>query len=248
MRTLPRIPLTASLGLLCLLLLPALSACVLPASSPPPTPDDDELFREAIQTLDVVYGPTFAAMTQVAVVPPASQPQPPVATPIPPSPTAPPAPTATPVPTQPPQQVSQAPTATPRAAPTRKPAVEALPAEDGGFNVQSLNIGVCGGVPAAIFGLRSLSSQAFDSLSLTIEDLTEDENLYGPETSNAPFLGSDRDCPPGSDRLRSGRLGYVGGEVGRGLSGRTIWAEIILCTREDLEGACYRAIVEFIMP
>jgi hypothetical protein len=118
------------------------------------------------------------------------------------------------------------------------------------FTIFGLNLANCGGTYAANFLIDNTGSQALESLSLQFIDLSSDEDLYGPNISNEPFMWNDRNCTPGGiDRLEAGDWLFSGGLLGPGqLSGHTILANFLFCTGEDLTGQCYPRSVEFVVP
>jgi len=116
------------------------------------------------------------------------------------------------------------------------------------FTLSFDNVHACSGTPAAIFKVKNNSSNALESLNLKIEDLTSSSTLYAAATSNAPFMGTSSECPPGGDALPAGKTYFVGGEIGSGNSGHTARATVKLCTEDDLDGACETKTVQFTIP
>jgi len=106
----------------------------------------------------------------------------------------------------------------------------------------------CGGVPTAIFEVENTGSSDLESLNLEIVDLDDDDTLFGPDDSDAPFMGTKSECPPGGDVLEAGDTLFVGGAIGDGNSGHSARAYIELCTRDDLEGQCTEVTVRFTIP
>lgn len=107
----------------------------------------------------------------------------------------------------------------------------------------------CEGVPTALFQVTNAGSQRLDSLNLQIDDLTGGDRLFGPSASDAPFMGSTSECPPGGDALEAGWIGYIGGSLGSPApSGNTARASVRLCTQNGLAGTCTDRSVEFTIP
>lgn len=106
----------------------------------------------------------------------------------------------------------------------------------------------CSGNPTAIFKITNTGGLALESMRLEIKDLTDSDTLFGPDTSDAPFMGSDGECPPGGDVLNPGKTFYVGGAIGAGNSGHDAQAKIRLCTEDDLDGTCADKTVNFDIP
>jgi hypothetical protein len=110
------------------------------------------------------------------------------------------------------------------------------------------NVHACGSTPTAIIKVQNNGNEALESLNLKIEDLTNSTTLYAAATSNAPFMGSSGECPPGGDALPAGQTYFIGGAIGAGNGGHTARATVKLCTEEDLDGACETRTVQFTIP
>ncbi len=110
------------------------------------------------------------------------------------------------------------------------------------------NVHACGGTPTAILKVQNTSNADLESLNLKIEDLTNSTTLYAAATSNAPFMGTSGECPPGGDTQPAGKIYYVGGAIGAGNSGHTAQATVKLCTEDDLDGSCETKTVQFTIP
>jgi hypothetical protein len=106
----------------------------------------------------------------------------------------------------------------------------------------------CGGSPTAIFTIVNTGNLTLHSMSLKIEDVTANTVLFGPSTSDAPFMGAASECPPGGDTLKPGKTFYVGGTIGSGNSGHSAKATIHLCTENAQKGTCGDKTVEFTIP
>jgi hypothetical protein len=115
------------------------------------------------------------------------------------------------------------------------------------YNASYETTHACGGTPTAIFEITNRGGQ-LHSLSLKIEDLTAGVTLFGPASSDAPFMGGPSECPPGGDILPAGDTLYIGGAIGAGGSGHNAKATIKLCTANDLDGVCSDKTVEFTIP
>ena len=106
----------------------------------------------------------------------------------------------------------------------------------------------CLAVRTAIFKITNSGGSDLHSMSLKIEDLNTSTVLFGPHTSDAPFMATNSECPEGGDRLPAGSTYYVGGTLGPGNAGHTARATIKLCTLNALGGTCVERIVEFTIP
>lgn len=116
------------------------------------------------------------------------------------------------------------------------------------FDVSFDNVHSCDGTPTAIFEVDNTGGVDLQSLNLEIEDLDDDDTLFGPSDSNAPFMGSKGECPPGGDVLKAGKVLFIGGAIGPGNSGHDARATIELCTKNDLGGVCTEVTVRFTIP
>lgn len=106
----------------------------------------------------------------------------------------------------------------------------------------------CGGSPTAIFKITNSGASALQSMSLKIEDVTTSTVLFGPTSSDIPFMGTNAECPEGGDQLSAGTTGYVGGAITGSSAGDTLRASIRLCTQNALNGVCLDKTVEFTAP
>lgn len=116
------------------------------------------------------------------------------------------------------------------------------------FSAEFEEVHDCGGEPTAIFRIVNSGSVDLESLRLKIDDLTDDDTLYGPTGSEAPFMGSESECPPGGDTLPAGKTFFIGGAIGSGNSGHDARATIRLCSKDALDGICAEKTVNFDIP
>lgn len=121
---------------------------------------------------------------------------------------------------------------------------------DSGFKIKGVNIHTCAKHPWAIFQIYNQSGEPLESLSLLFQDLTGNQTLFGPISSNSPFMSSDRTCSSGGlDALAPGSTLYLGNSLySSHLKDHTILATITLCTQEGLGGTCYQKSTEFVVP
>ncbi len=117
-----------------------------------------------------------------------------------------------------------------------------------GFTLSYSTVHNCSSNPTAIFQVINVGNQVFESLNLKIDDLTASTTLYGATSSDAPFMGSSGECPPGGDTLAVGQTLYIGGAIGPGNTGHTAKAFVKLCTEDGLAGTCVDKSVEFTIP
>lgn len=117
------------------------------------------------------------------------------------------------------------------------------------LRISFVGLNKCEGGKTAILKVDNTSAANLHSLEITIIDLDENRTLSGPVSSDAPFLGTEAECPPGGDMLPAGKVGYIGGLVGSPVPhGHTLQAKIALCTDNGLLGGCIEQRVEFVAP
>ncbi len=126
--------------------------------------------------------------------------------------------------------------------PTRTPTAT----QELGWEAEFVKVRDCGG-PTAIFSVSN-SGEDLESLVLKIIDKDTNETLYATKTSNAPFMYTSNECPPGGDVLPKGKTFYIGGSIGDASSGHEARATIKLCTLDDGEGTCDTQTVDFEIP
>jgi hypothetical protein len=110
------------------------------------------------------------------------------------------------------------------------------------------NIHSCGGVDVAVFQITNTSEEIFRSVHLVIKDpLTG--LVIGEEESNAPFMGSGADCPPGLNQLAPGKSAFIASPIEDILAiGADARAIITICLDQNLEGGCAEVRVNFEIP
>lgn len=117
-----------------------------------------------------------------------------------------------------------------------------------GANLYYEEVHPCSGTAHAIFRVDNVGNVNLESARITVTDLSGG-TLSGPVTSNAPFMGSPGECPPGGKIVPAGKTRYVGGSLSAAPpSGNTARATVRLCSQDDLEGACIDRSVDFNIP
>ncbi len=116
------------------------------------------------------------------------------------------------------------------------------------FSAGFANVHACGSAPTAVFQVVNTGGSQLHSMNLKIELVSDGTVLYGPSASDAPFMGTSGECPPGGDILPAGKTFYVGGAIGSGNSGKTARATIKLCTENGEKGVCATRTVDFTIP
>ncbi len=115
--------------------------------------------------------------------------------------------------------------------------------------VSFVGLNKCDSGKYAILRVDNPSEANLHSLEIRVLDLTKNQTLSGPDASDAPFMGTEAECPPGGDMIPAGSSGYVGGFVGTPVPhGHRLLVELELCTENGLGGACLSKQVEFTAP
>lgn len=110
------------------------------------------------------------------------------------------------------------------------------------------NVHVCSSNPYATTRVDNIGGVTFESVQITIEDLTGAVTLYGPATNNNPYLSNSTDCPPQSDALASGATAYIAASIAGYTSGHTARETLVMCTQDNLAGDCVIRTVDFVLP
>ena len=115
-----------------------------------------------------------------------------------------------------------------------------------GFSVSRARVQECGGKPVVFFRVHNNSCEALESGRVQVDDLTNGKRLFGPQTSNAPFLDSDSCLASNRDRLAPGQSLSIAATLNKHAKpGHYAKAVITLCTREGLRGHCYKSTIKF---
>jgi hypothetical protein len=129
---------------------------------------------------------------------------------------------------------------------TPLPPPTATPTIGPSFTVAFAVLRNCGGQPTVILQINNTGGNSLESLSLQIEDRTAGSVLFGPAASDAPFMGSASECPPGGDSLPVGQSLYVGGGLtSMPPQANALRASVQLCTADGLKGSCQTRTLEF---
>jgi len=118
------------------------------------------------------------------------------------------------------------------------------PKPDVRFDPTFKEIHNCGGEPYAVFEIDNIGDENFESMSLKIEDVSDDEEIYSA-SSDSPFLSASTECPEGDDTLKDGKTAWIAGDIDDGEAGNEGKATITLCTSEGLKGVCVTQTVKF---
>ncbi|MGB6422037.1 MAG: hypothetical protein WBF05_09385 [Anaerolineales bacterium] len=114
------------------------------------------------------------------------------------------------------------------------------------FSVSRARVQECSGEPVAFFRVHNNSCEALESGRVQVDDLTTGKRLFGPQTSNAPFLDSDSCLASNRDRLAPGQSLSIAAPLNKHAKpGHYAKAVITLCTREGLGGHCYKSTIKF---
>lgn len=136
-----------------------------------------------------------------------------------------------------------------------QPGYTPIPPEPGvwityAFRVRNIHLQDCNINYVANFEIYSTAKTDLQSSSIQLIDRNSNTTLAGPEINNNPFLATDRTCiSVGASTLSPESTAYVGSWLGpKSLQTHTIKAIIKLCTLENIQGACYQATIEFVVP
>ena len=129
---------------------------------------------------------------------------------------------------------------------TPSPMPEAYTKDCWGFSVSRARIQECGGKPVVFFRVHNNSCEALESGRVQVDDLTTGKRLFGPQTSNAPFLDSDSCSASNHDRLAPGQSLSIAAPLNKHAKpSHYAKAIITLCIREGLGGHCYKSTIKF---
>ena len=119
------------------------------------------------------------------------------------------------------------------------------PSGDPSFELQFASTHPCGNWPQyAAFQVENTSEYTFESVSLIIEDITNDKRVYGG--SNDRGFVKAGGCPPGESALPPNGIAEVAANIRQPEPGTEFEAKIKLCTQDGVEGECVSKIVTFI--
>ena len=106
----------------------------------------------------------------------------------------------------------------------------------------------CGGDFWFSFWAQNTGNLPIRSASLTIID--RDSGItYGPLYFNLPFLGNPNACSMGNLALESGAEGFLVSDLASEIpSGARVRVVILLCSQDNLEGACQETRIDFNAP
>jgi hypothetical protein len=110
------------------------------------------------------------------------------------------------------------------------------------------NVHGCGSVDVAVIQINNTSAAIFRSMHIVVKDPITG-SVVGEDETNAPFMSSGADCPPGLNHLDPGRTAFVASPLDDLLpSGAEVRAIITLCTDQNLGGDCAESRVVFEIP
>ncbi len=118
------------------------------------------------------------------------------------------------------------------------------PAGEPSFELTFASTHPCGNWPNyAAFQVENTSAHTFESVSLIINDITNDKHVYGG--SNDQGFVEPGGCPPGSSTLPPNGLAEVAANIRTPEAGTEFEATIKLCTKDGVEGDCVSHKVSF---
>ena len=110
------------------------------------------------------------------------------------------------------------------------------------------NVHDCSGTNTAVIKVVNTGNAILDSVRITFTNRGSGQTIFGPFTSNGPFMGTQSECPPGGDSVGAGKQAFIGGGIASASSGSTIDAVFLFCNQEDLNGTCVEKSLAFIIP
>ena len=131
------------------------------------------------------------------------------------------------------------------ANPTATATATTVPTPD--FSITYENVHICGS-PFATVKVTNTGGVTFESVAISIEDLTASTTLYGPATNNTPFVSGANDCPPGASTLAKGATAYIAANIGTPPSGNNARFTLTICTADGVAGDCITKSVNFTIP
>ena len=122
------------------------------------------------------------------------------------------------------------------------PAAE--PEGEPAFNLEFAGTHPCGNNPTyGAFWVENISQHTFESVSLIINDVTNDKHMYGG--SNDRGFVAEGGCPPGESNLSPGARMQVAAIMRNPDAAAEFEATIKLCTQDGVEGECVTQKVTF---
>ena len=111
------------------------------------------------------------------------------------------------------------------------------------------NVHMCGSLQYATIRVDNTGTEFFESMSISIKDITDNVMLYNTGTSNSPFLPNANDCPPANSDLDPGETYYIAVSIGSSpTSGNTARVTLKICSEDTLGGTCISKTINFEIP
>lgn len=126
--------------------------------------------------------------------------------------------------------------------------VEIVVADPVSFTLAFDNVHDCTGGYATV-KITNTGTVFLQSAQMQVEDIDDNVSLYGPLSSNNPFVTTPNGCPPGNSDADPGETYYIAVYIGAApVSGNTAEFTLTLCTDDDLGGTCVTQKVQFEIP
>lgn len=107
----------------------------------------------------------------------------------------------------------------------------------------------CGADTHVVFTIQNISGATFMTGQISIFNLTNSTDLYGPLLDRHPFDPGSTNCPPGhGNQLLPGAAAYIVAPFSELPSGAAARATIKLCTGDYLGGDCLTKMIDFNFP
>ncbi|MEK6256076.1 MAG: hypothetical protein N2C13_02005, partial [Chloroflexota bacterium] len=117
------------------------------------------------------------------------------------------------------------------------------------FSISFENLHVCSGSVYATVKITNSGADFLQSARAKVDDVDDSVVLYGPGSSNNPFVTTASGCPPGNSDADPGETYYIAVDIGVAPpSGHLTRFTLKLCTEDSLAGTCIEKWVEFEIP
>jgi hypothetical protein len=119
-----------------------------------------------------------------------------------------------------------------------------------GFDAVGVNLTSCRSQNAINILIYNNANTSLESMTLNILDRTDGLIILDRFVSDTPFYFDDKSCSTGEiPLLEPGQALFIGNPISGPLrSGHKVFAEIKLCTENELQGRCYTQTMEFTAP
>jgi len=107
------------------------------------------------------------------------------------------------------------------------------------FSITGVHIIMCGGQQTVMVRVKNTGKNRLESAWMRVYDLSDNQTIFGPSSSDTPFRSSAQDCSAGGDQIEPGQTLYLGGGLGnQNITSHSIQVSVQMCTGEGLTGQC----------